>query len=404
MMDPTQLLGIDLQSPSTYDIGGPPGYPFAKKSAISIIDLRNDGIARSDSIDDTGYKSAFKDQEYRERVLCVPWSRNLQMQISPSLFQLICREYDLPVAFQYALLSRDKSLESTKGCFFFKDNSRQSDRFCVFHKLQIEFNATLAICTIYDHADDTIFHLVIGKVAYLQPWSDRENSNPLGENAETPDEGIKVLHNLAQTHHIILENLANIEQALDFLDSAMDQLSKSGYPITAQAIETDRQLLRYIRSACLHSKRWVSNYRDRVNIQINLAFHLSQQQDNRVNAQLAEDSYREASAMTTIAVAIFGMVFFDYASDENGAGSIHTSGYLWWYFLSSALVTGTVFLAWGYWKRTRERQYLERHKAQKKKEPGELTLLVAEYMTEPENPVRGLGNTPNVHSEVPLDS
>lgn len=50
----------------------------------------------------------------------------------------------------------------------------------------------------------------------------------------------------------------------------MDQLSKSGYPITAQAIDTDRQLLRYIRSACLHSKRWVSNYRDRVNIQINL--------------------------------------------------------------------------------------------------------------------------------------
>lgn len=65
------------------------------------------------------------------------------------------------------------------------------------------------------------------------------------------------------------------------------------------------------------------------------------------------------------------MVFFDYASDENGAGSIHTSGYLWWYFLSSALVTGTVFLAWGYWKRNRERQYLERHKLQKKKETGE---------------------------------
>lgn len=44
-MDPTQLLGIDLQSPGTYAIGGPPSYPFAK-SAISIIDLRIDGIGK----------------------------------------------------------------------------------------------------------------------------------------------------------------------------------------------------------------------------------------------------------------------------------------------------------------------------------------------------------------------
>lgn len=207
--------------------------------------MRRRSPARFDNIDDIGYKSDFKvlcdfyltasklayemisgpriprtgivslkkatveDHDLDSlipRARCIPWTRNLQMQISPSLFQLICQEYDLPIAFQYALLSRDKSLESTKGCFFVKDNSRRSDRFCeshqssltfepcrincadVFHKLQIAFNATLAICTIYDHVDDTIFHLVIGKVAYLQPWGDRvgalrdlpETRNPFG--------------------------------------------------------------------------------------------------------------------------------------------------------------------------------------------------------------------------------
>lgn len=67
-----------------------------------------------------------------------------------------------------------------------------------------------------------------------------------------------------------MENLSNVDQSLEFIQSSLENLADSGCPITEQAIYTDAQLLKYMRSECQHTRRWALNYRDRINIQINL--------------------------------------------------------------------------------------------------------------------------------------
>ena len=79
------------------------------------------------------------------------------------------------------------------------------------------------------------------------------------------------LHGLAQKLHILLEDLSDLEERIMFLIKASGEIKKAltlhSKPIF---IMEEIYMLEYLLSKCKHSKRWISNYRDRANIRINL--------------------------------------------------------------------------------------------------------------------------------------
>jgi hypothetical protein len=135
------------------------------------------------------------------------------------------------------------------------------------------------------------------------------------------------LHRLAKIFHILLEDFNDLEERVIFLIKAAETFTKA-VALHGRSIGTTSEIymLEYLLSFCKHSKRWISNYKDRTNIRINLvngtpdtrciklyanvrkAFHLSSQEDNKLNVQIsnattaiARDAQRDSSSMITIA-------------------------------------------------------------------------------------------------------
>jgi len=71
------------------------------------------------------------------------------------------------------------------------------------------------------------------------------------------------LHGLAQTLHVLLEGLDDLEERIVFLTKASETFSKSP-TLLGQPVSTlnETYMLEYLLSKCLHPKRWVANYRD----------------------------------------------------------------------------------------------------------------------------------------------
>lgn len=67
-----------------------------------------------------------------------------------------------------------------------------------------------------------------------------------------------------------MENMVNLEQSHEFMQSVMRKLE--GYRPDQAKWTPDRHpdLMEYMISKCQRTKRWTMNYKDRVNVQINL--------------------------------------------------------------------------------------------------------------------------------------
>jgi len=124
----------------------------------------------------------------------------------------------------------------------------------------------------------------------------------------------------------------------------------------------------YLDSQCDIFRRWVSNYRDRTNIRINLLFHLANQEEARTNTQIAastakvaEQTQRDSASMITIASvtmlclpgtfisSILSTTFFAY--DSSGSLSVSSK---WWILPACSIpLTIVVFGVWLTWQRMR---------------------------------------------------
>ena len=78
------------------------------------------------------------------------------------------------------------------------------------------------------------------------------------------------LHRLAQQLHIAVVNFTDLEELMKFLIGASEKIRPAINQTPAAGTTSEAEMLSYLLSKVQFSKRWVSNYRDRANIRINL--------------------------------------------------------------------------------------------------------------------------------------
>ncbi|KAL2054975.1 hypothetical protein ABVK25_004797 [Lepraria finkii] len=194
---------------------------------------------------------------------------------------------------------------------------------------------------------------------------------PLHSIIHTPH-GTQRLHSLSRSFQTIIADLYDLDERLDFLiqtSKTYGSLAKSKMPLTDSATET----IIFFKSRNCIWKRWVENYNERTRLMMNLFFSIASQVDHRTNLQIAEltsklsmEAKRDSSSMITIAAvtmvflpgtfisAIFSMVFFNTATDNNGKATLIVSPQ-WWYFPTITIpLTIIVFIVWQWWRRQRE--------------------------------------------------
>ena len=111
-------------------------------------------------------------------------------------------------------------------------------------------------------------------VSTRQLANDEELAHAKQENSvqdTNPKLKTQTLHRLSQQLHILTENLCDFEEQLIFLAKASETFTKIAKPVDVSG-GTPREIdmITYLRSKCQHSKRWISNYKDRAEIRINL--------------------------------------------------------------------------------------------------------------------------------------
>ncbi|KIJ36198.1 hypothetical protein M422DRAFT_782343 [Sphaerobolus stellatus SS14] len=191
--------------------------------------------------------------------------------------------------------------------------------------------------------------------------------------------GIRALHRLSQTWHVISGDLSNLEERLQYLlklrseyyaasevlhENISRKISESGCGI--------EDSVEFLLARTRGWKRWAENYNERTKIQINLFFNLSTQADNRTNLEIARltgdiavDTQKDSSSMITMAAvtmfflpgtfvsALFSMVFFNIDFGPNGESIFSVSNKLWYFAVVTVPLTLAVFIVWLAWKRQR---------------------------------------------------
>lgn len=126
------------------------------------------------------------------------------------------------------------------------------------------------------------------------------------EDIQTPPADLakktRKLHRLAQDMHVLAEYYADTEAKAEFLIQAYSAYRNSSWVKKPTAtMRQDLNHLEAMRWRTSVSKRWIVDYKDRVNIRINHAFHVSNQEQARATAAIAQDAARESSSMGTVA-------------------------------------------------------------------------------------------------------
>ncbi|KIJ29244.1 hypothetical protein M422DRAFT_269429 [Sphaerobolus stellatus SS14] len=125
--------------------------------------------------------------------------------------------------------------------------------------------------------------------------------------------GIRALHRLSQTWHILSEDLSNLEERLEYLLKLRSQYyaaSESLHEILSRSISESgcgiEDSVDFLLARTRGWKGWAENYNERTKIQINLFFNLSTQADNRTNLEIARltgdiavDTQKDSSSMIT---------------------------------------------------------------------------------------------------------
>ncbi|KAF8148419.1 hypothetical protein B0H34DRAFT_736964 [Crassisporium funariophilum] len=166
-------------------------------------------------------------------------------------------------------------------------------------------------------------------------------------------------------------NFGDSQDTLDFLLKIHQQYLDSSH-FQASNLATAVESLEYLAAQTSHLTRWLTNYIDRTNVQINLFFNLANQRDNRINLDIARltsniavATQQDSSSMITMAAvtmfflpgtfvsALFGMVFFDSGSDPTGGTSLFVRPQWWLYPTITIPLTMLVFATWIFWQRRR---------------------------------------------------
>jgi hypothetical protein len=91
-----------------------------------------------------------------------------------------------------------------------------------------------------------------------------------GHFSSDPKAKTENLHRLAQELHIGVENFVDFEEMMKFLLDASEKISHAITPNLTTVTTSEAEMLSYLLSKVHSSKRWISNYRDRASIRINL--------------------------------------------------------------------------------------------------------------------------------------
>ena len=128
--------------------------------------------------------------------------------------------------------------------------------------------------------------------------------------SEIPGESVKDsfqnLHQLSQGLHVLHENLIDFEETLEFILETHQKHLNHGSDIGQSAPNTES--MEFLLSRNRIWKRWVANYIARTTIRIDLFFNIANQNDNRINIdiastskRIAEEAKKDSSSMITIA-------------------------------------------------------------------------------------------------------
>ncbi|KAK6511787.1 hypothetical protein TWF481_000693 [Arthrobotrys musiformis] len=125
--------------------------------------------------------------------------------------------------------------------------------------------------------------------------------------------------------------------------------------------------LAYLRHSAQTHKRWLTSYKNRKDIAMNLVFNLVTQQDAYTNILIAQEAKRDGSSMKIIAAlttfflpatfvaTIFGMAFFDF---EGGVFSVASN--TWIYAAVTAPLMVVTIMVWYMWDKISEGRHVKK--------------------------------------------
>ncbi|KAF8892822.1 hypothetical protein CPB84DRAFT_1333713 [Gymnopilus junonius] len=155
----------------------------------------------------------------------------------------------------------------------------------------------------------------------VQKWAERvaetrmnllkyEGPLPKELDHETTAKSVEDLYQLSQLFQIIRDIVADIRDELDFLVTVFEQ-RESKVPWQNLDDASVAESLRFVRSKNQILMRWVINYTERTQVQINRFFNHATQKDNAVNvsiskltSKIAVSAQKDSSAMITYALLV----------------------------------------------------------------------------------------------------
>lgn len=347
----------------------------------------------------------------RIRNFFIPWAvHDKQLAITSASLLQICTIIRVPVLFIEGLLQYDYWVRPGNGLFFPRDENGGYLKLDLFYRCPSSGGGRAYIFTTYDFAKKLTTNLCFNvqpnqmllvekpgirlvrssseelltihirlasqilqslnkeasnfRVLLLQDENRQFSADPKAKSENL--HRITQQHRIAQQLHIAVENFIDLEELIKFLIGASEKVRLAIDPTPAAGTTNEADMLSYLLSKVHYSKRWVSNYRDRANIRINLAFHLSTQTDNNVNLRHARLARRDTKLNTLIATlarrdstdmrvitwitlvflpgtftaTLFSTSFFNFQLDNNGS---HVSRWIALYCGVTVFLTAAVF-------------------------------------------------------------
>ncbi|PPQ83584.1 hypothetical protein CVT26_001094 [Gymnopilus dilepis] len=190
---------------------------------------------------------------------------------------------------------------------------------------------------------------------------------------------VEDVYQLQQLLRIIGDLVIDVKDKLNFLVTTLKQRQNARSAQEPHVDTSVAESLEFLRAKNDVLVRWIINYKDRSQVQIDRFFNHAAHQDSALNvgisgmtSKIAISAQKDSSAMITMAAltmaflpasfisALFSTVFFDTVRDVNGKVSLLVHPQWWILPLVTVPLTIIVFLIWIMWWRVRERTVIEK--------------------------------------------
>ncbi|KAK6510483.1 hypothetical protein TWF506_009589 [Arthrobotrys conoides] len=216
----------------------------------------------------------------------------------------------------------------------------------IFHESLNELKPVMAVLRthLYDQLDEVD--------AYAKEPSDRRKLEKLTTELHVVSRDADSL--LASSDMAIMVSDRMLEAHKVIQPLLFTQFKYEEYHKTADA-------LAHLRDSAQTHKRWLTSYKNRKDIAMNLVFNLVTQQDAYTNILIAQEAKRDGSSMKIIAAlttfflpatfvaTIYGMAFFDF---QDGVFSVASN--TWIYAAVTVPLMLATILVWYMWDRISE--------------------------------------------------